>query len=316
MQVLITGGAGFIGAHVARALLDRGEAVTIFDNFNAVLYPSSLKQDRIEQMFAKDKRPRLITGDILDGELLQTVFSREKFDRVLHFAALANPGRSIELAEDYTLTNVNGTLNILEMCRRHDVVQVILASTSSVYDDERAPFREDSYPLRPRSPYGASKVAAEAYCTMWHDVHATPITILRFFSVYGPWGRPDMAPMMFADRLLRGETIRVTPDRKRDFTYIDDVVAGVIATLDRKFSYEVINIGRGQPIDLIDFIHALETATSKQAKIVSRKSPPGEMRVTFANISKAKALLAYEPKISVQEGASKLIQWLKEFKGL
>jgi UDP-glucuronate 4-epimerase len=312
MKVLVTGGAGFIGAHVARALLARGEEVVLLDNFDSLLYPASAKESRIAHMFVGLKRPRLITGDILDGKLLATIFAEEKFDKVFHCAALANPGRSVGAAVPYTTVNVVGTLNVLEAARRHDIVQVVFAGSSSVYDDEQTPFSENSYPLRPKSPYGASKAAAEAYCAMWHELYGVPITVLRFFSVYGPWGRPDMAPHIFAKCLLNDQTLEVTPWRQRDFTYIDDIVAGVLVSFDRKLEYEVINLGRGAPVELTDFIAALEAAAKKKARIVTRRASPGEMRVTYADIAKARQLLDYEPKVSVEEGTLHLVTWLKK----
>lgn len=312
-KILITGGAGFIGAHTAKALIDEGEEVVLFDDFNSFLYSPELKRNRLEHMFTADKRPRVITGNILDAELVEEVFAGEQFDKVLHFAALANPGRSLETAEEYTLVNVNGTLQILEAARRHDITQVIFAGSSSVYNDEQTPFKEDSYPLRPRSPYGVSKAAAEQYCAMWHDLYDLPITILRFFSVYGPWGRPDMAPHIFAEQILRGETLRVTPERRRDFTYIDDIVAGIVATVERKLQYEVINLGRGEPVELGRLIEALEKASGKKAQVQEREAPSGEMRVTYADVSKARKLLGYDPKVSIDEGAAALVEWLKGY---
>jgi UDP-glucuronate 4-epimerase len=146
---------------------------------------------------------------------------------------------------------------------------------------------------------------------MWHDLHDIPITVLRVFSVYGPWGRPDMAPQIFAESVMNGEALSVTQDRKRDFTYIDDVVDGILLALEKQFDFEVINIGRGESVELTDFISSLEKAAGKKAKIETRPAPPGEMRVTYANIDKAKRLLGYEPKISIDEGAKKLVEWMK-----
>ncbi len=312
MKVLITGGAGFIGSHLARRLLGEGEEVVIFDDFNNFLYPSELKHARLASMFPQDPKPKVIVGSILDAELLDKLFTDEKFDKVVHLAAHPNPGYSVGRAEEYTIVNVMGTLNILEMCHKHDVVHMIFAGSSSVYNDEQTPFKEDAYPLRPRSPYGASKASGELYCQMWHDVYGLPITILRFFSVYGPWGRPDMAPFIFARQLLDDETIALTADRKRDFTYISDIVDGIVLALEKRFDFEIINLGRGNPVDLQEFVAALEKASGKTARIVDRPSPPGELIVTYANVEKAKRLLGYEPKVSVEEGAKHLIDWLKQ----
>lgn len=313
MNILITGGAGFIGAHVTKALLAAGETVTILDDFNDFLYPSSLKQARVAAFFTGDKRPKVINGSILDGKLLEQLFTDGKFDKVIHLAAHANPGFSVDKGEEYTLVNVLGTFTILRACQEFDVVQLVMAGSSSVYNDEQTPFTESSYPLKPRSPYGASKAAAEIYAQMWSDLHGLSTTVLRFFSVYGPWGRPDMAPFILAQQVLNDETIFLSKDRQRDFTYIDDVVAGILLALDRKFDFEVINLGRGKPVELRAFVAALEAAAGKKAYVVDREAPPGEMRVTFANTEKAKKLLGYEPKVSVEEGTKKLVDWLKEF---
>ncbi|MBI3255769.1 MAG: GDP-mannose 4,6-dehydratase [Candidatus Andersenbacteria bacterium] len=312
-KILITGGAGFIGAHAAKALVTAGENVTILDDFNDFLYPSGLKQARIATFFTGDTRPKVIAGSILDAKLLQQLFTDGKFDQVVHLAAHANPGVSVDKGDEYTLVNVLGTFNILRVCHEFDVVQLVMAGSSSVYNDEQTPFTESSYPLKPHSPYGASKAAAEIYCEMWSDLHGLPTTVLRFFSVYGPWGRPDMAPFILAQQLLNDETIFLSKDRQRDFTYIDDVVAGILLALERKLDFEVINLGRGEPVDLRAFVAALEAAAGKKAHIVDRDAPPGEMRVTFANIEKAKKLLGYEPKVSVEEGTKKLVDWLKDF---
>ena len=313
MKVLITGGAGFIGSHVARALMDQGAEVVLFDNFDSFLYSAELKEERINHMFERDKRPKLISGDILDKDLVEKVFSEETFDKVIHLAALANPGKSLTAAEAYSLVNIMGTINILDACTRHDVSHVIVAGSSSVYNDEQTPFIETSYPLRPRSPYGASKASMETYCALWNELYDLRVTVLRFFSVYGPWGRPDMAPMIFAQRILNDETIYLTPDRKRDFTFISDIVSGILAAVEQRFDFEIINLGRGEPQSLEDFIAALEAASGKKARIESQPEPAGEMRVTYADVSKAKELLGYEPKVSIQDGTRQLIDWVKEY---
>lgn len=313
MKFLITGGAGFIGAHVAQALVSRGEHIVILDDLNSFLYPGLLKELRLTHLFKPEERPRLINGTILDSELLEKIFAEEKFDRVIHLAAHANPGFSIREPEAYSIVNIVGTLKVLETAVKHDIVQFIFAGSSSVYDDQHTPFQEEAFPLAPPSPYGVSKAAAEMYCNLWHATHSLPVTVLRFFSVYGPWGRPDMAPMIFARQLLQDQPLYVTQNRERDFTYIDDAVAGVMAAIDHKFPHEVINIGRGQPLPLLSFINALEKAVGKKASIRSRLAPAGEMQITYADISKARRLLGYEPKVTVEEGAARLADWLKQW---
>jgi UDP-glucuronate 4-epimerase len=312
MKVLITGGAGFIGAHVARALIAKGDEVVLFDDLNSFIYPAALKEARLNHLFDRTSRPRLITGSILNGDLLQTIFKEEKFDKVVHLAAHANPGFSVHQPEPYVLVNELGTLQLLRMAQQHDIVQFIFAGSSSVYNDEQTPFVETAS-LHPRSPYGISKAAAEMYCSLWHELYNLPITVLRFFSVYGPWGRPDMAPVIFARKIMQGERLEVTTDRKRDFTFIDDVVNGVVLALERRVPYEVINIGRGEPVEIIDLVRALEAASGKTANIKLRTAPPGEMKITYADITKARQLLNYEPTVSVADGAKQLIEWMKHY---
>jgi len=312
MKILITGGAGFIGAFVAKALVDRGDEVVLYDDMNSWLYPAELKERRLNHLFPdRETRPRLVIGSILDPKLLKTVFDEEEFDSVLHFAALANPAKSLEAEEEYSLVNVLGTVNVLRQVSDHDINRFIFAGSSSVYNEEQAPFTEDNYPLAPKSPYGASKAAAETYCRMWHELHGLPVTILRFFSVYGPWGRPDMAPEIFARQILNDETLSVSEGRSRDLTYIDDVVEGVLAAMDKQFEFEVINIGRGEPQALDDLIAALGKAAGKTPATEPREAPPGELIITYANTAKARELLGYEPKVSIEAGATKLIDWLK-----
>lgn len=314
MRVLVTGGAGFIGAFVARALAERGDEVVLYDNLNSFLYSASRKEARLNFLFPnRTTRPRLITGDVLDAKLLDMVFADGEFDAVLHFAALANPARSLEAAAEYTLVNVLGTVNVLAAAQAYHSERFIFAGSSSVYSDKQTPFREDGQTLRPKSPYGASKAAAEVYCRLWHGLHGLPVTILRFFSVYGPWGRPDMAPAIFARQILHDETLQVTSDRKRDLTYIDDVVTGVVAAVDRQFGFEIFNIGRGEPQALPDLIAALAKAAGKTPRLEERPAPPGELSITYANIEKASRLLDYHPKVSIEEGARHLIDWMCEY---
>lgn len=312
MKVLVTGGAGFIGAFTAKALSARGDTVILYDDMNSFLYPAELKEARLHHLFPLSAtRPKLVIGNILDAKLLDTVFAEENFDMVLHFAALANPARSLEAAQEYTLINVLGTVNVLEAATKYKIERFIMAGSSSVYNDEQTPFREDMWPLKPRSPYGASKAAAEAYCSMWHELHGLPITVLRFFSVYGPWGRPDMAPAIFAQQILNDEPLGVTQGRKRDLTYIDDVVAGIVACAERQFTYEVFNIGRGEPQALSDVVAALAKAAGKTARVEDREAPAGELSITYADIKKAQEMLGYTPRVSIEEGAKHLIDWMK-----
>ncbi len=317
MKFLITGGAGFIGACSAKALWERGHEVVLYDDLNGALYPASLKQARLHHLFPDERRrPPLIVGSILDDQRLQSVFAEGQFDVVLHFAALANPGRSLHAPLQYMQTNVIGTFSVLNAACQHNVKRLIFAGSSSVYNDEQTPFREDHYPLRPKSPYGATKAAGEVLCRTWHELHGMPITVLRFFSVYGPWGRPDMAPVIFARQILRGETLVVSEGRSRDLTYIDDAVSGVMAAIDNPFEFEIFNIGRGQPQPLSDLIAALGKAAGREPKTRPQQPPPGELATTSADISRARERLGYAPKIFFEEGAGRLIGWTRNYYGL
>lgn len=314
MKVLVTGGAGFIGAFAAKALTERGDTAVLYDDMNNFLYSANLKEARLARLFPDtEKRPRLVIGNILDADLLDRVFAEEEFDTVLHFAALANPARSLTAAPEYTLVNVLGTVNVLEAATKYRIGRFIFAGSSSVYNDAQTPFREDMWPLKPRSPYGASKAAAEAYCAMWHELQGLPITVLRFFSVYGPWGRPDMAPAIFAKQILNDEPLGVTEGRKRDLTYIDDVVAGVLQATERQFDFEIFNIGRGEPQSLPELVAALAKAAGKIPRLEPREAPAGELSITYANIDKARQLLGYAPRVSIEEGAKRVIDWVKEY---
>lgn len=316
MKVLITGGAGFIGAAAARALQVRGDEVVLYDDMNDFLYPAERKEARLNYLFPNSAaRPRLIAASILDEEILSSVFEDEEFDTVLHFAALANPARSLANPTEYTLVNVLGTVNVLTAAQTYGVTRFIFAGSSSVYNDEQTPFSEDMYPLRPRSPYGASKASAEAYCAMWHELYSLPVTILRFFSVYGPWGRPDMAPEIFARQILNDETVHIARGRKRDLTYIDDVVDGILLACDRQFGFEIFNIGRGEPQVLPELVAALSKAAGKTPHIEEKPASAGEMAVTYANVDKARRLLGYAPRVSIEEGARRLVEWIREYEG-
>lgn len=316
-NILVTGGAGFIGAHVSHALQARGDTVVVLDNFTDFLYPKEYKKDRWGHIFSdKSDQPEVIEGSIMDSDLLESVVKEHNIDTIIHLAAHPNPGFSVGKAEEYESVNTLGTIKVLQAAVAGDVKQFIFAGSSSVYNDEQTPFCEDMYPLRPRSPYGVSKAAAEAYVTMWHDLYDLPVTILRFFSVYGPFGRPDMAPNIFAEKVLKEETIELTPNRERDFTYIDDTVNGILLAVDTPFDYELFNLGRGEPTGLREFIAGIEQASGKTATIIDRKEPPGEMRVTYSDTNRAKEKLGYEPKVSVEEGTAKLVEWMQEYLNL
>jgi len=312
MKVLITGGAGFIGAHLTRFLLTRGDQVVLLDDFSSLVYSTQFKKKRLEQLVGNHPAVTIIEGSINDASLLDKIFKKDTFDTVIHLAAHPNPKVSLAHAHEYSMVNELGTVTLLEAMKRAGSKKLIFAGSSSIYNDAQTPFDEAASDLRPQAPYGVSKLAAEHYCRIWSELYDFQVTVLRFFTVYGEWGRPDMAPWIFAEHILKGETIELSRDRQRDFTYIDDIISGISKTMDVSLpSFEVINLGRGKPVDLRYFVDCMAHAAGVEAKIVDRQAPPGEMRITFANIDKAKKLLEWQPEIPVEEGAKRLIQWLK-----
>ncbi|MCC6613049.1 MAG: SDR family NAD(P)-dependent oxidoreductase [Anaerolineae bacterium] len=310
---LITGGAGFIGSHVARRLLALERRVVVIDNLNDS-YPAHLKRENIRD-FKDHPLVTIIEGDVRDAELIQQTLAEHDVRRICHLAAMANVRASIERAHLYFDVNVNGTLNLLEAARRASVEQFVLASTSSVYGNTSpVPFVETMSADRPLAPYPASKRSAELLAHAIHNLFALPVTVLRFFNVYGPHGRPDMMPIMVLRALMDGSTITVYDDGelKRDWTYIDDIVDGVIRALDRPLGYEIINLGYGAPATLNEFIDALEELTGRQAIQKRVPAPPTELRVTYCDNSKARDLLGFAPAIPLHEGLARTWEWFRE----
>ncbi|MBX6343236.1 MAG: SDR family NAD(P)-dependent oxidoreductase, partial [Thermomicrobiaceae bacterium] len=293
--VLVTGGAGFIGSSVVDRLLARGDHVVALDNFNDYYDPARKRRNLLGALAHPGFR--LVEGDVRDEATVERVFAEEAIDKVIHIAAMAGVRPSIERPLLYQDVNVRGLLVVLEACRRHPVRGFVFASTSSVYGAEApVPFREDDPAIRPVSPYAATKRAGELLCFTFHTLHRTPITCLRFFTVYGPRGRPDMAPYLFVQRVLSGQPIRMFGDGStmRDYTYVDDIVSGVVAALDAELPFEIINLGNSDPIYLRDFIAVVEETTGRQAQIERDAMQPGDVPRTFADITKARRLLGYE----------------------
>lgn len=312
MNVLVTGAAGFIGSHIAEALLGRGDAVVALDNFNDY-YDPARKWQNIEAAQAQP-RYQLIEGDVRDEALLCRLFDTHGFDKVCHIAAMAGVRASIAQPQLYESVNVRGTLNLLEQARRHDLRGFVFASSSSVYGkDNPVPFREDARITRPISPYAATKVAKEALAHAYHHLYGLPCTALRFFTVYGPRGRPDMAPYLFTRWIAQGRPLRQFGDgsSRRDYTYIADIVAGVLAALDADLPFEVINLGRGETIALSEFIHLVEEVVGRPATIVQEPTKPGDVPITHADITKARRLLDYDPRVPLHEGMSRFWAWYR-----
>ena len=314
MKVLVTGGAGFIGSHVSTKLLERGDTIVILDDFND-RYDPTLKESRINEMFNADAKPEVIRADIRDLKTLETVFKKHSFDSVIHLAAWASVQPSIENPHLYTEVNVDGTVNILEVAQRFGVKNIVAASSSSVYGGiTTVPFTEIMDILHPISPYAATKVATEVMCATWHNLYAIPITCLRFFTVYGPWGRPEMAIFKFTEAITNGAPVHMRGrNTQRDFTYIDDIVAGVIAALDTPNGFSVYNLGESDAVPLPRLIEALENSIGKKAIVEEVALPPGDIPATLADISKAQAELGYKPQYSIEEGVDKFVRWYQDW---
>ena len=313
MKVLITGGAGFIGSHTTAALLNRGDQVVCLDNFNDFYSPQRKRKNIAE--FLGNPNYRLYEGDIRDQKRLEEVFAREKPDKVIHIAAMAGVRPSIQRPLLYEEVNVKGTLNMLEAARRHQVTHFLFASSSSVYGgQEKVPFSEDDPIARPISPYAATKAAGELLCHTYHHLYGLHVTCLRFFTVYGPKGRPDMAPYLFTQWIFEETELKMFGDgtTSRDYTYIDDIVSGVVAALDADLGYEIINLGNSQTVALRDLIALVEALVGKKARIVPLPMQPGDVPHTWADISKARRLLGYDPRTPIEEGMKHFVAWYRQ----
>lgn len=314
MNVLITGAAGFIGFSVARALLARGDTVFGIDILSDY-YDPALKQSRLDVLNENENFTHF-NVDITDYEALEEIAKNNKIDRILHLAAQAGVRYSIENPFSYQELNNKGTLNMLEIARHYNVEHFISASSSSVYGaNEEKPFKETHDVSKPMSLYAATKRNGELMCYTYNSLYNIKCRCLRFFTVYGPWGRPDMALFLFAKKIIDGEEIPVFNEGKmrRDFTYIDDIVQGVLASIDCDFEYEIFNLAGGRVVELLDYIKALEKALGKEAKMNLMPMQPGDVPESNADISKAKEMLKYEPTMNVEEGVQRFVDWFKEY---
>ena len=311
-RILITGGAGFIGSHTTEVLLTRGNEVICLDNFNDYYDPARKRKNVAP--FEEQPHYQLYEGDIRNAEMLETIFATHQPDKVIHIAAMANVRYSIQHPELYESVNVRGLMNTLETARRHGVSNFVFASSSSVYGvDSPVPFREDAPCDRPLAPYPATKRAGELLCYSYHYLYDLPCTCLRFFTVYGPRGRPDMAPYLFTRWVFDGEPLKMFGDGTtyRDYTYIDDIVAGVVAALDADLPYEIINLGNSQTVMLRDFIEIVEELVGRKANVVQLPPQLGDVPRTYADVSKARRLLGYDPKTPFAEGMSRFVAWYR-----
>jgi len=318
-KVLVTGGAGFIGSHVADFLLNRGDDVVIVDEMNDY-YEVSMKEANLKLLCAKygSDRVKIYRGDICNEDFMLSLFENERPEWICHMAARAGVRPSIQDPFVYIHSNIRGTTQLLELSQRFKVKNFVFASSSSVYGGSSSTyFSEDENVDNPVSPYAASKKACELLAYTYHHLYKLNISALRFFTVYGPRGRPDMAPFKFIDRVSRGLEIQKFGDgtSSRDYTYIDDIVDGVVRAIDRPHKYEVFNLGKGNGTSLNEFIELVQKYTKKTALIKQLPDQPGDVPYTCADIRKARRKLGYKAKVSFEEGIKRTVEWYSQALG-
>jgi len=314
MKILVTGGAGFIGSHLCARLLKDGHEVLAIDNFDPY-YDVALKERHVA-FLAEYSAFALERGDIRDASWLRETVRNFAPDRIVHLAARAGVRPSIESPSEYSDVNVTGSINIFEAARLRNT-PVIFASSSSVYGDStRVPYREDDAASTPVSPYAATKRAGELLAFTYHHLYQLPIICLRFFTVYGPRQRPDMAIHKFAHAILNDDAITLFGDGKtaRDYTFVSDIVDGITASIERapELKFQILNLGGGRVIELRELVCCLEKIIGKPAKINWQSNQPGDVKLTSADISKARELLGYAPRISIEDGLRAAVEWLRE----
>lgn len=315
MKILLTGAAGFIGYHTAEALLARGDEVIGLDNVSPY-YDPTLKERRLKNLAGK-RGFSFVKGDILDRKTVATCISG--VDRVIHLAALAGVRYAFEHPDEYIAINITGFFHVLDEVRRQKIPGLIYASSSSVYGgNTKLPSSEDDRTDDQLSLYGQNKKDNELMAHTYHSLYGTNVTGLRFFTVYGPYGRPDMALFLFTDALLHDRPLTIYGEGKmqRDFTYIDDIVSGVVAATDKNYPEEVFNLGCGRKEELMDYVKMVEQSCGKKAKKNFESMQPGDTRTSLADIAKAKKMLGYQPKTTIREGVPKFVQWYRKYYGI
>ncbi|MDD4309607.1 MAG: SDR family NAD(P)-dependent oxidoreductase [Candidatus Cloacimonetes bacterium] len=319
-SVLVTGGAGFIGSVLCDTLLDQGFRVVCVDNL-CDFYSPTIKRRNISAAL-ENPNYLFIEADIRDSESINSVFAKHQFDIVVHLAAMAGVRPSIENPEGYFTVNVMGTLNILNACIKQGVKKLIFASSSSVYGDNPVPFKETDNVDNPISPYAATKKAGELLCYTWHHLYAMSIVCLRFFTVYGPRQRPDLAIHKFTKLIMQGESVPFfgNGNTSRDYTYIDDIITGISSSIKLAYDsdnpiYEVINLGSSTPVSLSEMIETIEKTIGKRARILHYPVQPGDVQRTFAEISKAEMILGYKQNMPFSKGIALFYEWFKSVAG-
>ena len=320
VHILITGGAGFIGSHLTRRLLERGDRITVLDEFNDY-YDPQIKRANVAPFLGRDDY-RLVEGDIRDAQRIDRLFdpAREEnralgaFDGVIHLAARAGVRPSLQQPILYEEVNCIGSLNLLEAARRHGPEVFIFGSSSSVYGiNRKVPFSEDDPVDLPISPYATTKRAGELLCFNYHHLYGLKTACLRFFTVYGPAQRPEMAIHKFTDLLTRGETIPMfgQGDSRRDYTYVDDIVDGIVASLDLAPGFEIFNLGGAETTRLADLVRWLAEELAVTPRIEYLAEQPGDVPMTYADVSKAERMLGYSPKVGIREGLRRFVAWYR-----
>jgi UDP-glucuronate 4-epimerase len=312
--ILITGGAGFIGSHLTNTLLKNGNyRVHVLDNFNS-FYDPSIKWDNIRNSL-QNEHFRLTEGDIRDIGLLKTVFAQERPHILIHLAAMAGVRPSIKQPLFYEEVNIRGTANLLEVAKDSGVKKIIFASSSSVYGNAREiPFREETNLMRPISPYASTKISGELLCYTYHHLFKIPTVVLRFFTVYGPRQRPEMAIFKFTKAILENMPIELygKASSKRDYTYIDDIIQGLIKAITLDVDFDTFNLGNSRMIGLHELVHMIEQICEKKAQVVEMPYQPGDVLLTCADISKSRSMLGYEPQTPIETGIARFVKWYRE----
>ena len=314
MNFLVTGGVGFIGSHVCERLLEAGHAVCALDDLND-FYDPAIKQSTLRELQSRAQSFSFVHADITNRGEVDEIFGSMAFDQIIHLAARAGVRPSLENPALYQRVNVEGTVNVLEAARERGVKKITIASSSSVYGvNSKVPFSETDPIFNAISPYAASKLGCEALGHVYHHVHGMDVCMLRFFTVYGPRQRPDLAIHKFARLMQSGQPIPVFGDgnTSRDYTYVDDTVDGVIAATEKEFGYEIINLGESQTVELDRLIELLEQAMGEKAEINRQPAQPGDVPITFANIEKAQRLLGYNPQVKIEDGIPRFIEWFRQ----